>query len=338
MDVRAVSVWPDAGRVSADILIVCEGECILSRKPIVVVGSINIDLVAKAERIPVTGETVLGTEFQTHPGGKGANQAVAVARLGYPVSMIGKLGDDAFGSQLREHLQRAGIDVSAVQTSPGSSGVAVIIVSPSGDNIIVPTPGANATLLPTDLDANVEMIRNAGLVLAQLEIPLETIEHLASICARAGVPLMLDPAPARELPPSVLKASRWFTPNETEAAFYSGINGSDPKRIAGKLLTQGPQAIVLKLGARGVYLLDSSNLDQQVEAFPVRAIDTTAAGDAFNGAFATALMLGKSPIESARFAAAAAAISVTRPGAQLSMPGMEEVQQMLDGKFGNAVR
>ena len=149
----------------------------LSRKPIVVVGSINIDLVAKAERIPVTGETVSGTEFQTHPGGKGANQAVAVARLGYPVSMIGKLGDDVFGAQLRKHLQSAGIDVSAVQTSPGSSGVAVIIVSPSGDNIIVPTPGANAALLPADLDANLEMIRNAGLVLTQLEIPAEAALH-----------------------------------------------------------------------------------------------------------------------------------------------------------------
>jgi ribokinase len=312
----------------------------LSRKPIVVVGSINIDLVAKAERIPVTGETVSGTEFQTHPGGKGANQAVAVARLGYPVSMIGKLGDDVFGAQLRKHLQSAGIDVSAVQTSPGSSGVAVIIVSPSGDNIIVPTPGANAALLPADLDANLEMIRNAGLVLTQLEIPLETVEHLANICSREEVPLILDPAPARELPPTLLKKTRWFTPNETEAAFYSGNNASDPKTIAARLLTQGPQTVVLKLGARGVYLSggDGSNLNQQVEAFRVRALDTTAAGDAFNGAFATALMLGKSPVESARFGAAAAAISVTRPGAQLSMPSMEEVLQMLDGKMGDAAK
>lgn len=312
----------------------------VNRKPIVVVGSINIDLVAKADRIPVTGETVLGTEFQTHPGGKGANQAVAVARLGYPVSMIGSLGDDVFGGQLRRHLESAGIDVSAVKTSQGSSGVAVIIVSPSGDNIIVPTPGANAALLPADLDANLEMIRNAGLVLTQLEIPLETVEHLAGICAREEVPLMLDPAPARELPSTLLRAAHWLTPNETEAAFYSGNNSSDPKKIADKLLAQGPQAIVLKMGARGVYLAghDTSNFNQEIEAFRVRALDTTAAGDAFNGAFATALMLGKTPIDSARFAAAAAAISVTRPGAQLSMPNMKEVQQMLDGKMGNAAK
>src|SRR5271156_2195077 len=281
---------------------ICAGAIMLNRKPIVVVGSINIDLVAKAERIPVTGETVSGIEFQTHPGGKGANQAVAVARLGYPVSMIGRLGSDVFGTELREHLQNAGIDVSAVQTTEGSSGVAVIIVSPSGDNIIVPTPGANAALSPADIDANLDMIRGAGLVLTQLEIPLETVEHLAKICTREVVPLMLDPAPARELPPAVIEQSRWFTPNETEAAFYSSSDLSDsPMKTARTLLARGPQAIVLKLGARGVYLVDRNGMDQQIDAFPVRAVDTTAAGDAFNGAFATALMLGKAAAESARF-------------------------------------
>lgn len=302
----------------------------LNRKPIVVVGSINIDLVAKAERIPVTGETVSGTEFQTHSGGKGANQAVAVARLGYPVGMIGRLGNDVFGTELREHLQNAGIDLSAVQTTEGSSGVAVIIVSPSGDNIIVPTPGANAVLSPADIDANLDMIRAAGLVLTQLEIPLETVEHLANVCAREGIPLMLDPAPARALPAAILTRTRWFTPNETEAAVYSGNDLFDSSgSMARKLLAKGPQAIVLKLGARGVYLADRNGLDQQIDAYPVRAVDTTAAGDAFNGAFAAALMLGETPAESARFAAAAAAISVTRPGAQPSMPTMAEVQKLL---------
>ncbi|HEX3470375.1 MAG TPA: ribokinase [Silvibacterium sp.] len=306
----------------------------MNRKPIVVVGSINIDLVAKAERIPVNGETVLGTDFQTHAGGKGANQAVAVARLGYPVSMIGRLGSDSFGTELREHLQSAGIDVSAVQTSEGSSGVAVIIVSPSGDNIIVPTPGANAALSPADIDANLGMIRAAGLVLTQLEIPMETVEHLANVCAREGVALILDPAPARELPSSVIDQSRWFTPNETEAAFYSSGDLSDPPgKIAQTLLAKGSQAIVLKLGARGVYLADRNGLHQKIDAFPVRAVDTTAAGDAFNGAFATALMLGATPAVSARFAAAAAAISVTRSGAQPSMPTLAEVQQMLNGEI-----
>jgi len=303
-----------------------------NRKPIVVVGSINMDLVARAARIPVTGETVQGEEFRTHPGGKGANQAVAVARLGYPVSMIGKLGTDAFGAELRDHLQKSGIDVSAVGTSETSSGVAVIIVSPSGDNVIVVTPGANATVSPSDIDANLDRIRAAGLVLTQLEIPLDTVEHLANVCAREGVPLMLDPAPAQELPAAVLHHTRWFTPNETEAAFFSASEPTNPpKEVARTLLAKGPQAVALKLGGRGVYLADRDGLDRQIDAFAVRAVDTTAAGDAFNGAFATALMLGKDRVESARFAAAAAAISVTRPGAQSSMPTLAEVQELLNG-------
>lgn len=308
-------------------------------KPIVVVGSINMDLVARAERIPITGETVQGLEFQTYPGGKGANQAVAVARLGYAVSMIGRLGSDVFGTELREHLQKSGIDVSAIRTADTSSGVAMIVVSPSGDNAIVVTPGANAAVTPSDIDANLERIRSAGLVLTQLEIPLETVEHLADVCAREGLPLMLDPAPARDLPASVIHHSRWFTPNETEAAYFSGGDCSDPPQtIARKLLAQGSRAVVLKLGSRGVYLADRDGLDKQIDAFPVHAVDTTAAGDAFNGAFATALMLGNETVESARFAAAAAAISVMRAGAQPSMPTMEEVQQFLSGKFPDAAK
>jgi len=306
----------------------------MNRKPIVVVGSINMDLVARAERIPVIGETVQGSEFQTHPGGKGANQAVAVSRLGYPVSMIGKLGTDAFGAELRQHLRKSGIDVSAVGTAEISSGVAVILVSPTGDNVIVVTPGANASLSPADVDANLERIRAAGLVLTQLEIPIQTVEHLANVCAREGVPLMLDPAPARDLPATITHHTRWFTPNETEAAFFSASDrSSPPEEIARMLLAKGPDAVALKLGSRGVYLADRNGLNRQIDAFAVRAVDTTAAGDAFNGAFATALMLGNDPAESARFAAASAAVSVTRPGAQPSMPTMAEVQQMLSGKY-----
>ena len=305
-----------------------------NRKPIVVVGSINIDLVAKAEHIPVAGETVAGVDFQTHQGGKGANQAVAIARLGYPVHMIGRTGDDAFGEQLREGLRAAEVDISGVGVSPGSSGVAVILVSPSGENVIVVTPGANGLVMPEDIDAHIAMIRSAGLVLTQLEIPLATVEHLAAVCARERVPLMLDPAPASELPESVLKQIRWFTPNEIEAGFYLADESRDglPEVIAKSLLALGPEAVVLKLGARGVYLQDRDGLDRQVDGFKVRAVDTTAAGDAFNGSFAAALMLGIAPEDSARFAAAAAAISVTRAGAQPSMPTLSEVQQLLDGK------
>jgi len=301
-------------------------------KPIVVVGSINVDLVAKAQRIPVAGETVAGLDFQTHPGGKGANQAVAIARLGYPACLIGRTGDDTFGKQLRDGLRDAGVDISGVDISPGNSGVAIIVVSPSGENVIVVTPGANGLVTPADIDANIETIRHAGMVLTQLEIPLDTVEHLAVVCAREGVPLMLDPAPACELPAAMLRHIRWFTPNETEANFYllGNADADSLQTIAQSLLALGPEAVVLKLGARGVYLEDHNGLARQVDGFRVHAVDTTAAGDAFNGTFATALMLGRSPAESARFAAAAAAISVTRPGAQPSMPTMTEVQQFLN--------
>jgi ribokinase len=301
-----------------------------SQKPIVVVGSINMDLVAKAERIPVSGETVLGTEFKTHPGGKGANQAVAIARLGYPVKMIGKVGSDAFGNQLRSGLEQAGVDVSAIAIVEDSSGIAVIVVSPEGDNAIVVTPGANAALRPADLDANIEMIRNAKLVLTQLETPMETVEYLAQLCEREGVPLMLDPAPAQALSRIVMRRVSWFTPNETEAMFYAAGNKKEtPEKIASQLMDQRLRSVVLKLGASGVYLQSKDGLKMHVPAFPVRAVDTTAAGDAFNGAFAVGLADGRSPEESARFAAAAAAVSVTRVGAQPSMPTFDEVKTFL---------
>lgn len=306
-------------------------------KPVVVVGSINIDLVANTARIPKEGETVLGTDFQIHPGGKGANQAVAVARLGYPVRMIGRLGDDAFGAQLRGHLEAAGVDVSGVATTPGTSGVAVILVADTGENCIVITPGANALLTPEDLDRNLEVLRSAGIVLTQLEIPMPTVQHLARICAREGVPLILDPAPAKELPPGLLEDITWFTPNETESTFFlpeANGDGSDPAGVAASFLQQGVRGVVLKLGARGAYLASEAVPGQLLTPFPVRAVDTTAAGDAFNGAFATALLMRKGPRESASFASAAAALSVTRPGAQPSMPVLAEVEQLLRSRQG----
>jgi ribokinase len=302
-----------------------------SQQPIVVVGSINIDLVAKAERIPVAGETIQGTAFQTYAGGKGANQAVAIARLGYPVRMIGKVGNDTFGEQLRSGLQQSGVDVSAVGKVDDSSGVAVIVVSSEGHNAIVVTPGANAALRPADLEANVVAIRNAKIVLAQLETPMETVEYLAELCEREGVPLMLDPAPSQPLSPALRKRVSWFTPNETEARFYTqGSAQESPAAIADRLLDEGVAGIVLKLGSAGVYLKDRENLNVSVPAISVTAVDTTAAGDAFNGAFAVGLALGHSPEKSARFAAAAAAISVTRAGAQPSMPTFDEVTKMLE--------
>jgi ribokinase len=307
-----------------------------AQKPIVVVGSINLDLVTNADHIPAAGETVQGYGFQMHPGGKGANQAVAIARLGYPVQMIGKLGSDVLGDQLRVHLKDAGVGLAGVEKVQGSSGTAVIMVAPRGENCIVITAGANAQVLPEYIDRHLDIIQSAGLVLTQLEIPLETVEHLAEICFREGIPLMLDPAPARALPAKLLSRVSWFTPNETETAFYlhpiEHLSDVDSPSNAGRLLMEkGPAGVILKMGSRGAYLV-TNGFEHQLDAFQVDAVDATAAGDAFNGAFAVGLMSGKSPVESARFAVAAASLSVTRSGAQPSMPTLAEVTRMLNGE------
>ncbi len=305
------------------------------RKPIVVVGSINMDLVANAERIPLAGETVASDRFQTFQGGKGANQAVAIAKLGYPVQLIGRLGLDHFGEELQESLRQAGVDIAGVKKISGSSGIALIVVSRQGENCIVVTPGANAQLMPEDLDEYVDQIRLAGAVLAQLETPLKTIERLAEICLQQGVPFILDPAPAQDLPVELIRKITWFTPNETEADFYLGNSqvSKDGMRnsadVVQGLLSLGARNVLLKRGERGFHLATSEGLDVAHPAYSVKAVDTTAAGDAFNGAFAMALVTGKSPVESARFASAAAAASVTRNGAQPSMPTYEEVDQLL---------
>ena len=303
-------------------------------KSIVVVGSINLDLVASVDRLPEPGETLSGTAFAMHPGGKGANQAVAAARLGHPVSLIGKLGTDSFADQLRQSLRKDGVDIDAVTTVPGSSGVAVILLTPAGENSIIVIPGANAHLTPDDLDEHLPLLQSAGIVLTQLEIPIPTVERLAEICHDNAVPLILDPAPAQMLPASLFARITWFTPNETEAAFYAreltSDTGAEAEDLLAALLHSGPVGIVLKQGSRGVHLASSTDsFNQQILAFPVEPVDTTAAGDCFNGAFAVALLQGQSAAESARFANAAAALSTTKSGAQPSMPNLAEVQQLL---------
>jgi len=306
----------------------------MNLKPIVVVGSINIDLVARAERIPLAGETVTGSDFQMHPGGKGANQAVAVARLGYPVRMIGRVGSDVFGENLRAHLVQSGVDTASVRTSQGPSGVAVISVAQNGENAIVVTPGANALVSSSDVDENADAIREAGMVLAQLEIPMETVRHLGEVCTRKRVPLILDPAPASALPAELLEQVSWLTPNETEIARCvpdaDDVSSSrDTFEILDALVKRVGCGLLLKMGSRGAHVATKDGARQQIDAFPVKALDTTGAGDSFNGAFAVGLMMEKSPLESARFAVAASAVSVTRAGAQPSMPTMEEVKFLL---------
>jgi len=298
------------------------------RKPLVVVGSINMDLVARCARIPLPGQTVAGTGFTTTPGGKGANQAVAVARLGYPVQMVGAVGDDVFGQTLLDNLTQAGVGTAAVARVSGPSGVAPILVADRGENSIVVVPGANGKVDRALIDAQADLIRSAGMVLCQLELPISTVTHLLALCSEAAVPVMLDPAPAAALHESVWKHVAWFTPNETEAAFYLGED-LPPEDGAKRLLARGVGGVVLKRGSEGAYVAIAGGESDWVPSFRVDAVDTVAAGDCFNGAFAVALLAGRDPWAAARFAAAAAAISVTRRGAQASMPSRDEVDAFL---------
>jgi len=298
------------------------------RKPVVVVGSINMDLVARTPRIALAGETLTGTGFETTPGGKGANQAVAVARLGYPVEMVGMVGEDVFGQALLDNLANAGVDTGAVARVSGPSGVAQIQVAADGQNSIIVVPGANGRVEPAYIYQHEKLIRSAGMVLCQLELPIETVAGTLELCAAANVPVMLDPAPAATLPESVWPRVTWFTPNESEAALYVG-NGLTIAETAKHLLSKGVKGVVLKRGSEGAYVYAAGGKYAGVPAFAVKAIDTVGAGDCFNGAFAVALLEGLDPGEAARFASAAAAISVTRRGAQASMPSRSEVDQFL---------
>lgn len=304
------------------------------RKPIVVVGSVTMDMVTCTPQIPRTGETIIGTSFSNTPGGKGANQAVAAARLGYPVQFIGHVGDDVYGLKLIQNLKDAGVDTSSLTPVPGSSGLAPIFLADNGQNAIVVVPGANGKVEPAYIDQHTEIIRNAGMVLCQLELPRPTTEHTIALCAELGIPVMLDPAPAAAISESTWKQVSWFTPNETEAAFYLDDNSS-PESIAQHVLDRGVPAVALKRGSEGAYIATADGQSGWARTFPVNAIDTVAAGDCFNGAFAVALLEGKDPLEAARFACAASAISVTRRGAQASMPTRADVDLFLQQHAAN---
>lgn len=301
-------------------------------KPIVVVGSINLDLAVGAERIPKVGETVTGKTFNTYLGGKGANQAVAVAKLGYPVVMVGCVGDDAFGTQLRKGLADAGVDTTGVHTVEGPSGIALITTGSHGENNIVVVPGANKHLEPALIESATPLLERAAMLLTQLEVPIDTVDYLAQFAERHNIPLMLDPAPARDLPLSLLRRTSWITPNESEIQELLKrkiSSDNDYYAAAQDLLSCGPKNVLLKIGSRGSLVAQRDGLREMVPAFPVDAVDTTAAGDAFNGGFSVGLMKGMNIVESARFASAVAAISVTRPGAQRSMPVLQEVEEFI---------
>lgn len=300
-------------------------------KPILVVGSINRDFVVHAKRIPAPGETVQGTSFEEFHGGKGANQAVGISRLGYPVSMLGHVGSDSFGRLLKAGLAESGVDVEAVKIVPGPSGIALVTRSENGDNSILVVAGANGTVTPQFIRCQEELITSAGMILLQLEIPLETIECVVDLAGRAGIPVILDPAPAQPLSPALLQHVTWLTPNETETQLLirSSLSNISLEEAADRLLLLGARNVALKMGNKGVYLAGLDCPATLIPSFPVTAVDTTAAGDAFNAAFAVRLYSGCPPFEAAVYANAAAAISVTRLGAQPSMPAAHEVETML---------
>jgi len=305
------------------------------QRPIVVVGSLNLDLVARVNRHPAIGETITGVGFNTYCGGKGANQAVALARLSAPVKMIGKLGSDAFAAQLRQGVESAGVDASCVESVPGASGTALILSSANGDNSIVVIPGANAMLLPEDIERHRQLIAGASMVLGQLEIPNQTTECLGRLVRSVGIPFLLDPSPAYMLSPELLQSVTWLTPNETEARCLLGIDSDGSSAIsvqesAERLLDLGVRNVILKRGGKGVYMAGKDVDPVFIDAVAVQAVDTTGAGDAFNGAFAFAFAhKGMAPREAAEFACSVAALSVTRAGAQTAMPTIAECEAFM---------
>ena len=297
-----------------------------------VVGSLNMDLVVKAPRLPRVGETVSGGNFATFPGGKGANQAVAPARLGARVAMVGRVGEDAFGRQLVDGLKRDGIDVAHVRVDPGAAtGVALIGVDGEGRNMIMVASGANMRVAPAGVDEARDAVAGARVVLLQLEIPIEAVVHAAAVARAAGAVVCLDPAPAVPLPEALYACVDVINPNEVEAEILTGVeihSIADAERAAAALLERGPRVAVVKMGDRGASYL-SRDGGGHAPAMAVKAVDTTAAGDAFAAALGVALGEGSGVADAVTFATRVAGIKVTRMGAQAGMPARAEVEEAM---------
>ena len=297
-----------------------------------VVGSVNMDLVAQVDQFPKPGETRTGSTFGTYPGGKGANQAVALARLGAEVTMAGKIGDDVFGRSYQDTFEHEGVDTSVLQTIPGvSTGVAVIEVDASGENHIVIVPGANGLVDRSYIDASLETIAGANYALFQLEIPLDTVIYALSRLREHSCTSILDPAPVPDggLPDELLGYVDVLTPNESEAAALSGIrinSEPDARKAAEAIRARGASKVIIKMGSAGAYVADDEGV-RAVPGFSVDAVDTTAAGDAFNAGFAYALGSGKSIEAAVRYGNAVGAAACTGFGAQSAMPTAEMIEE-----------
>jgi ribokinase len=307
---------------------------------ITVVGSLNADLVVAVRRFPGPGETVTGHDFAVFPGGKGANQAFAVGRLAggdMPVWMVGQVGGDAYGEWLRQSLSRAAVDVTHVRVQQDApTGLAMVAIDAAAQNQIVVVPGANGSFNPAALTAAHHVIAQAAVVLLQLEVPLPTVQTAARIAREGGATVILDPAPARAVADVLLRSADYLTPNESELSVLTGgapqatLRRGDAVARARQLIARGARKVLVKMGRQGA-LLVTETTEQLQPAFPVEAVDTTAAGDAFNAGLAFALARGADQTEAIRYASATAAVSVTRVGAQPSMPSRAEVDALFTG-------
>jgi ribokinase len=297
---------------------------------IVVVGSLNMDLVVKVEHMPAPGETIAGGDLHTIPGGKGGNQAAAAARLGAKVAMIGKVGQDAFGPRLLTALNEAGVDTASVKIEADTAtGTAVIIVNEKGENSIVISPGANGKVSPADIDQLENVLAGAKIILLQHEIPLATVHHVIEMAARHHVTVILNPAPAESVPQAIYSKIDYFIPNETESRILTGIEVTDlasAEKAAHKFMEFGAKNVIITLGEKGA-LLVTPNGSTHVPSRKVKVVDTTAAGDAFIAGLANALVKGLPQVEAVRYACCAGALTVTRFGAQTSLPSEAEVDE-----------
>ncbi|SBW04221.1 ribokinase [uncultured Dysgonomonas sp.] len=301
----------------------------MDSKKIVVLGSCNTDMVVKSDRLPVPGETILGGTFFMNPGGKGANQAIAAARLGGNVTFIAKTGNDLFGRQSVKQYEEEGLDTSYILSDPNfPSGVALISVDRNGENCIVVASGANMTLCSEDINNAESAIGSADILLMQLEIPIETVEYVAEIASAKGIRVILNPAPAQSLSNSLLKNLYMLIPNKSEAEILSGIKVADwdsARKAAQIISAKGVDKVVITLGSQGALLKDGDTF-HEIPAQKVDAVDTTAAGDTFCGAITVAISEGAKLVDAVKFASECAAITVTKMGAQSSIPFRKEVE------------
>ncbi|GGE26029.1 ribokinase [Marinithermofilum abyssi] len=305
----------------------------MAKEPIItVLGSMTMDLVAKAGRRPLKGETLIGETFGMVPGGKGANQAVTAAKLGVKTYMVGRLGEDLFTEPVLQNLRKEGVETEYIQIDPTSAtGIAHITVDAQGDNSIIVVPQANANLSRADVDRVEDLIARSSLLMLQLEVPLETVVYAARVAKKHQVPVILNPAPAQPLPEELYRSVDVLTPNETETEILTGIQVNDlesAKIAARELLGRGVKTVVITLGENGSLLASASGFTH-IPARKVDVVDTTAAGDAFNGGMAVALAAGKPILDAVQYGGTVGTLAVTKFGAQSSLPSLEEVNEFL---------